>query len=214
MEGAPVQSKSPILRRKLGPVDFERMNLPEEFWRTKIFSVAESVRQKIERFLLHIDSHIEAGRGLILAGKHGVGKTGVASLIAREARCRGYTVFFISLWDFRECVRSRILFDDDQTVRERCSEVDVLVLDALRLEDAKDNVFGSRAFEELVVGRCSRLRTTIVTTRLSDKELFSVFPSFIETTKGSLAIMEVEGPDLREEKSRELDEQINGERTG
>lgn len=203
-----------IFRRKLSPVDLERMNLPEEFWRTKIFNVAESVRTKVERFLVNVDLHIESGLGMIVSGSSGVGKTGIASLVLKEARSRGYPVFFTTVWDLREAIRSRVPFDDETSMQERCFEVDVLVLDGLRGEDAKEQILGARALEEMVLSRSSRKKSTIVTTRLGQSELFEKYPSFMEAVKGSLAFLHVEGPDMRELQSKGIEERAFGAGTG
>lgn len=203
-----------IFRRRLSPVDFERMNLPEEFWRTKIFNVAESVRSKVEGFLVNVDSNLEGGIGLIVSGPEGTGKTGIASLVLKEARSRGFPVFFITVWDLRVAIRNRTPFDDDTSVLDRCLEVDVLVLDSLREEDVKDTFFDARALEELVRSRISRRKMTVVTTRLGLGDMHMTFKSFMGATKSSLAFLEVTGPDLRKNPSEGLTDKAFGLKTG
>lgn len=208
------QNGRTVFRRKLSPVDFERMNLPEEFWRTKIFQVAESVRSKVEGFLVNLDANVKNGRGLIVSGETGVGKTAIASLILKEARSRGFPSFFITLWDLREAIRNRVPFDEEASIQDRCLDVDVLVLDGLRKEDAKETIFGPRALEEMVMARRSRMKMTVLTTRLGMSELGESFNSLMESTKASHVLLSVEGPDLREVQSQNLEGQAFGVGTG
>jgi DNA replication protein DnaC len=186
------------------------MNLPENMWRSKVQFVSELVRPVVERFLQNIDLHVTHGHGLLVSGAPGIGKTGVAALVAKEARCRGYSAFFITVWDLREAVRSRIEFDEDMSVLERCREVDVLVLDGLRSDDAKDPFFGARAIEELVAGRGVRKKMTVVTTQMGKNLLWQEFRSFMNSTRGTLAVFVMDGPDLRQNQEKALESVVLG----
>jgi DNA replication protein DnaC len=206
MEGVVVRQ----FRRQLDALDFERMNLPREYWTAKINSVPESIRDIITRYLVHIDKMSERGAGLVLSGKPGVGKTGVASLVCKEARSRGYTVFFIPVWELREHVRSRTMFDDTTSILDRCKDVDVLVLDGLRSEDARDYSFGSRSLEELLVGRGARKKISILTSRLDLASFRTEFPGLLEATQGCMVYLTVEGPNLRQEQNEALKRTVLG----
>ena len=106
-------------RRSLGVPDFARMNLPEQFWRAKVHNVPESVRKSVAKYLLNTPSMVEDGIGLLVVGQKGVGKTGIAALVAKESRARGYTVFFTSVWEMREMIRAKARFDDEMSMVDR-----------------------------------------------------------------------------------------------
>lgn len=195
------------IRRTLVEDDLQRMNLPEDFWRVKVTEVAEQVRPTVERFLFRIEEFLSRGVGLILSGGPGVGKTGIASLVCKEARSRGFTAFFVSVWDLRDGIRSRTMFDDEESVLDRCKDVDVLVIDGLRQSDATEPFFKSRDLEELVAFRNERRRMTVVTTRMGKTEIGS-FGSLADTAQGRLAFVEVIGPNKREQVQKRLQAEI------
>lgn len=198
---------SPRTKRKLGRVDLERMNLPEDLWLAKIQGVSESARDSVEKYLRNIDDAVARGAGLMIHGASGVGKSGIAALVAKEARSWGYTTMFCRLWELREMIRSRVPFDSDTSMSERAREVEVLVLDDLRQEDAREKFFGLSEIGQLVRYRASRRRLTIVTTRLSVVVLDA--PP-MDVMSDVLLLFPVEGPNLRDERMRELEQSILG----
>lgn len=200
----------PRVRRTLTASDFERMNLPKEFWTAKVQKVAESVRDTINRYLVHFEAMADRGAGLLISGAAGVGKTGIAALACKEARSLRYTVLFMPVWELREHVKAKTSFDSSQTIMERCLAVGLLVLDGLRAEDARDYAFGSRSIEDLVSSRGSRKLLTIVTTRMTATEMREHLPGLVETAQGRLVYLTVEGPNLRSEQNHELQKLVMG----
>ena len=199
-------------RRALSPPDFERMNLPREFWRAKVHGVQEGLRPTVERYLLRIREMREKGIGLLVHGGPGVGKTSIAALVVKEARARGYTALFIGVWELRESMRSRVMFEEGTSIQDRCREVDVLVLDALSPEDSKETWVNEKFLEELVNYRRSYHRVTIITTRLSSKELKGLMASLFEATVGALVPLAVVGENLKHRRHDELVQEVFGER--
>ena len=194
-----------VYRRKLGKADFERMNLPEDFWRTKVQYVQDSVRKPIVAYLRKIDEMVKLGAGLCLSGPNGVGKTSITALAAKEARSRGYTVYFSTVWELRECIRSRIGFDDNQSVLGRAQEVDLLILDDLRPEDAKQPFFGSKELQDLAVHRRNRRKPTIFTTQLDGFAFADEFPGLSAALEGCMVFLPVKGRNLREDRKDEIE---------
>ena len=194
-------------RRKLGRVDLERMNLPEDLWLAKVQTVSEDAREKVETYLRNVDEAMANGAGLVVHGSKGVGKTAIASLIAKEARSRGYTALFVRLWELREMIRSRMQYDDDSSMAQRAREVEVLVLDDLRQEDAGEKFFTLSEINELVRYRASRRLVTIITTRL-DKGVLTGPP--MNSLLDVLLLFKVSGPNLHDSRKRALKEAVLG----
>lgn len=194
-------------RRKLVKADLKRMNLPEDYWQSKIAHVSEDAREAVERYLRQMDTMVQSGAGLIVCGPKGTGKTTVSSLIAKEARSRGYTTLFIRLWELREMIRARIPFDSDSSFAERTREVDMLVLDDLRAEDATERFFTISEIAELVRSRSSRRRVTIVTTRLDKQALSEPGMSGLLDV---LLLFPVTGPNLHESRKQALRQVVFG----
>jgi DNA replication protein DnaC len=187
------------------------MNLPEEFWRVKVQEVPESVRPMVERYLKSFPEMRDRGAGLILGGTTpGAGRTGTAALILKHARSLLYSTHFATVWELRECVRNKIMWDEAMTVLDRCRDVDVLVLDGLKPEDEKEPFFGVRAMEELLASRCSRKRVTIITTRMSAQEFGAKMRSLADCVQGRLLFVSVDGPNKRSSQSEELKKAILG----
>lgn len=199
------------VRRPLNIRDFESMNLPEEFWRVKVGYVQESVRPVVVRYMKKMDDMARLGAGLLLSGGPGVGKTGVAALIAKEARSLCYKVFFIGVWELREAIRSKVMYSDSVTMLDRCREVDVLILDGLREEDAQEKWFGAREIEELLANRAARKKVTILTTRLDSPTLRDKMSGVVDAAQGSMVFIPIRGENLRYGKSQELEAAIYGQ---
>jgi DNA replication protein DnaC len=193
-----------VFRRKLDKADFVRMNLPDAYWQVKVQGVQASVRDAVVRYLTKIDEMVGMGAGLWISGAEGTGKTAIAALAAKEARSRGYTVYFSTIWELRECVRSRIGFDDDVSILGRCRVVDLLILDELREDDKVAPFFAAKEIEELVSHRRADQRVTIITTRLDAGKLFTVFPGLKSASEGGMVWFPVDGLNLRTDRQREL----------
>lgn len=199
-------------RRALSPPDFERMNLPREFWRAKVTGVQESVRHTVERYLLRIREMCDKGIGLLVHGESGVGKTSIAALAAKEGRARGYTVLFIGIWELREMMRSRVMFEEGVSIQDRCREVDILVLDSLGPDDANETWVNERFLADLVKYRCSYRKVTIITSRMSPDDLKVSMRSLFDATLGALVPLKVVGENLKFRRHDELVREVLGDR--
>lgn len=181
------------------------MNLPEAYWRAKIQNVAESVRPMVAKYLLNIDQIVAKGFGMLVLGETGVGKTGIAALVAKESRSRGYTVYFTTVWELRELIRSKIRFDDEMTMLQRAADVDVLVLDDLRPEDlSASGWFPKAEIESLIKDRASQRKLTVVTTQMTLPKLKDVASGLMDSAEECMVRVPVEGPNLRDARRQEL----------
>ena len=196
-----------ITRRKLTKEDLERMNLPPAFWRAKVETVPEAVNPQVVAYLAKLETVVAKAAGLLITGASGVGKTGIASLVLKEARACGYTGFFIPVWEFRESIRAKLQFDNDVTIYARAKEVDFLILDGLEKEDLKDPYFGTKHLGDLISLRGANNKITIVTTAL-DPEFLAELDGFLPKIKGCMVLFPVEGPDLRQEQQAAIAEEV------
>lgn len=203
---------NPNERRSIRTLDYDRMNVPLEFRNVSLDAVSDeklggadtTVRAAIKGYVENIDTMYDKGAGLQLMGAEGVGKSAIAVLILRAIRERGYWGYFIPVADLREAVRSRLEFEDDSSVFDRCRSVDVLVLDNLTEMDGGDRFFGAAHITDLVAHRGQRGLLTIVTTRLDLDGIDRHLATFAKTTSGYVVPFTVKGKNLRATKAKEL----------
>lgn len=196
-------------RRSLTAEDLGRINLPEDHWRAKIQDVQQSVRSAVENYLTNFDDMAQKGAGLWLRGSVGVGKTAIAALVAKEARARGYTAYFTTVFDLREAVRNKQMYDEALSVIDRCKDVDVLILDNFQTSDVGDMIVNLRFLEELLVGRGSRLKISVLTTRVARNDLKDQ-SNFVSAVEGYLVGLTVTGEDLRKRRTEDLKATVLG----
>lgn len=175
-------------RRKLDFDDYRMMDLPNALWGARFADVPATVAPVIHEYLLGVCKYVSNGQGLLLSGPRSSGKALAAAVIAKEATRRGFSVYWTRVSDLRRDLRAkRVLpINDGTPVLERCYEVGLLVLDDLRAEDARDYTLSARDIEDLITGRASRLRTTIVTSMLSEQRLDRAIPAFTQATRTCL----------------------------
>lgn len=185
-------------RRKLDLDDYRMMDLPNSLWGARFADVPAPVSALIHEYLVGICKHVGTGHGLLLSGPRHTGKSLTAAVIAKEAMRRGFSVYWTRVSDLRRDLRAKriIPINDGTPVLERCYEVGLLVLDDLRAEDARDFVLSVRDIEDLVTGRASRHRATILTTMLAGPQMERALPDFLLATAAVLrTVLMAEGGD-------------------
>lgn len=204
-------------RRKLTSSDLERMRLPRRFWKVTSKGISDesidgnSPRQVAVRYADKLDEMKAKGIGLLMYGQNGRGKSGMAACIAKEFRRRGYTVLWVEAADLKRLVVDKEYFDEDETVWDRAFGVDVLILDDFGKGVIDGTGFGARLFDELIRGRNSRQRVTLITTNSHPDDMrdeLELLPSTMATLKEHIVPLEVIGPDLREDANRSVSEML------
>jgi DNA replication protein DnaC len=153
---------------------FRRSELPER-WRTRTFErwevtptnaeAFETAKAYAERF------GPEAGKGLLLTGTVGTGKTHLAAAIAMELIGREHTVVFGTVTNLLAQVRST--YSDDRVseldIMRRLTRCDLLIIDDLGKERVSDWV--EQTVYEIINTRYERNRSLIITTNMSLAEI-------------------------------------------
>ncbi len=201
-------------RRQLTEADMKRMRLPKRFWTSEFKRIAQGQpKYAIEKYLRQMGSVISPGEpmrrgyGMVLWGENDTGKTSVASLVLKEARRRGFTCLFIRSAQYRSATIEHERFDDAHTVAQRCEDVDLLVLDDFGKESSSEYSTGGseRMFDDLIRGRCSNLKSTIITMNTNPKELEARYKlSFVRLISESFAILELVGESQRDIEKQQM----------
>ena len=198
-------------RRKLGRPDFDRMNLPEVYWRARIQDVQEAAQVPLHKYLQSLHQMVRDGVGLCIHGEESRGKTTCAAVVAKEARSFGYTVYFSTVWEMREMIRAKLSFEDESSVLQRAREVDILILDDLRPEDVDQGWFGRSEIEALIADRAAHKKVTILTTRMSPVDMRQKLTALTEILRGCMVFFPVKGRNLRETRANEMRRSIFGD---
>ena len=192
-------------RRELTRLDLERMRIPERYWDATLGLVSdtrdsESPRGIVSKYLAKIDELYARGVGLFLWGNNGLGKTCASVVIGKEYRRRGRTVLFMPAAKISAARIQNDMFDSDQSIWDRCSSVDVLLLDDLGKGSQDNTGFGKRILDELVRDRSSRRKVTFITTNMQPGEQLgdALKESTLASLKECIVPVQFEGPDLRD----------------
>lgn len=194
--------KTSMLMLKRSPLtvpQMERMRLPESVWRAKIEKVPESCRHEVSEILRRIPKFFEIGPGIWIDGDTGAGKSSVAALIGMEGCAWGGVVYYTTLWELREGIRARRMFDEEQSLLDRCMNVELLILDDVTAIPMKDAWFGESDLTSLLSFRLSKLRPTILVSSLPERLIEKEMPFLAEIRSTKMMHFHVRGPDRSEE---------------
>lgn len=195
--------------RTLTAQDLARSSVPSEFWSVSAQRVPVSVKPAIENYISRYPEMASSTAGLILQGGQGTGKTSIAVLVLKTARSWGCSTYFTSIFDLREALRAKQQHEDDVSVFDRCREVDVLVLDNLRLIDESAMYVNFQLIEDLLMARGSRGKISILTTQISMRE-FVEKGKFLANLERYMVCLNVTGEDLRKQKTAALKATVLG----
>jgi hypothetical protein len=185
------------------------MNLPSDLWPASSDKIPKSAFPSIQQYVKKIEEMLKDGLGFVLVGGAGVGKTGISAVLAKTAKCYGYSVLFVTVSDLREMIRSHIELDD-RSMLDRCKSVDMLILDNLKPEDEKDpgNMLNAGSLAAIAEHRVAWKRSTLVTTRIKPVELTPKFHGLVEALKTRSPFLGVEGENLRDAAAKEVKERL------
>lgn len=174
------------------------MHLPVALWDASFEHVTESAREPIRKFATRAKEVKEKGVSLYLHGTKGSGKTGAATMILKEGRSWGFTAFCLSVTELREAIRTHTPFDGESTIADRCRNVDFLLLDDLRAEDAVEKMFNINDIRNLIVSRYDRGLPTLITSPLAPMDWGKApanAPGIRDAIEKCCAVLKIDGPD-------------------
>lgn len=144
--------------------DLARMNIGRQFWRVKLDAIPDrcAYKKMVARWIERMPEMFEKGIGMVLHGELRQGKTSSAVICLKAVAAHGGTGYIIRADGVAGAVVGKKMFDEDQTVEERCQTVDLLVIDDLYQEGGYEQ---TRAMiERLVRWRYDHRKSMLVTT--------------------------------------------------
>lgn len=151
------------------------------------------------KYGVHVRDHIAAGRGLILLGPVGTGKTSLAISILRKAIDQGYNGYFISMVSLFDTMLTLIDGSAEHRLRfeNRIKNSPLLVLDDFGAE--YDNKLVVQKVNAIISDRVESRRPTILTTNLSVSQLQARYDARIyDRLKATSFVLKFEGQSKRE----------------
>jgi DNA replication protein DnaC len=124
----------------------------------------------VDEFLSALPGCINRGRGIIITGDVGVGKTTTLAYLARKILEHGYTVWCVHVPQLIELLKT----DARRDVIRRAMLVDVLMFDDLGSGEMDGDILG--AMEGIVEYRYANHRMTMATTNMTHEQLVANVP--------------------------------------
>jgi len=140
------------------------------FGKTYLNSNFQRIRpkQEIKQFTKNLETNLSEGRGLVVMGNVGSGKTSVLAYLARYALKRNIDVGYSYLPNLISQLLDRDARADTKIMTQRTS---LLLLDDFGVEYAND--FFCSIFDEIIEYRYAHKKSTVITTNLTEKYLSS-----------------------------------------
>lgn len=158
---------------QIGTEDFEFMRLPRKYWSIGWGDIRDGEKKnKVAAYLTNRFKPENLGRGddwLVLIGPTCTGKSVVGAFVAKSFMARSFQVQWLWSHDLQTLVMEGHEFDEGLSWQEWALTCDVLVIDALG--DEMFSGFTGSGVSLIVHGRIERDLPTIVSTRLSPREL-------------------------------------------
>lgn len=205
--------------RQLYANDLANMRMPRMYWRTTLDEVPESARVEVGTILERIGNdriYDPEGVTFLLVGAEGVGKTGIASLLAKRARAWRHSVLFTSWRQVRDARRSpeATMYDAEaqKTLWTRVTEVRLLVLDDITADDVEDRYHGADVLLSLLRDRAQAQQSTVLTTRTpldtTLPDYAERFPGAVLATIPRVIALRVTGPNMTLRRNQALGETL------
>lgn len=158
--------------RALTREDLERLKIGRHYWTADLEELHQGTRHR--RLVLEYCDKIhrlrERGKGLLLWGDNGRGKTYAAACILKFARSWGYSGLLVRAtdivpsivegWEFERNLHGR------QNYEQRMRSVDFLVIDDLGKEIEGKSGFSVSALDRILRDRAQDAKPVIITTNL------------------------------------------------
>lgn len=172
-------------------------NIPEVLLECEMSKIKEfPYKAKIQSYIDALPKIIKTRQGLLLWGNYGAGKSGLASIILKEAAKQEICGFWISCKQLPGYVIKETIWREGITFYDRAQAVPILVLDELQIRE--DRVaFLESCVEDLLRIRVSKNKPTIMTTNHVPSSIKASYPAMYSVMEESTRPIEIAGMEFR-----------------
>lgn len=177
---------------------FDLANVPEKHWRAKLSHIPDDLPHKslVQTYINNLPQNIKEGRGLLLFGPLGQGKSALASIILKAAFHHKKLGYYLTASSYMGHLKDPTYFDQDKTIVDHIKTNPLLVIDEFILYPT----LGEREFclEDLFRYRVAHNKATIITTNHTPQELKKRYPAFHSVLTEAVLPINVIGYNFRE----------------
>jgi len=156
---------------------FQRLRLPQLFWNVELDKIPDKQHRVVSKYINELPKYLSRGWGLLLWGDYGSGKSGAAAVVMKFGVVpQGRTGMWVFADDIPAFVIEKTMFDDEETMYERMTSVDLLIIDELMIKRKKDS-FADTVIEMLFRRRLSARKSTIFTSNISVTIIKEEYPA-------------------------------------
>lgn len=153
------------------PGKLKQASIPDRYFSFNRQTVTQEPKQAwivINRYLDTIEERLLEGRGLLLHGPFGTGKTTCAAVIAQEAVDKGYSVTFLGV-DYLISELKGMTHEQAGAYRQELLKKDLLILDGL--ETDKESKWLLDELGSIISSRYDNKRVMIITTNSTPEQM-------------------------------------------
>ena len=182
------------MRLYLNDLKYKETNIGEKYWNANLQFYKKHMRgmqvyiggkrtpknvdffsDYIRLYISTFPNRLQDGRGFLLSGECGCGKTGALCFIVKELKLKGYKVYYIDTNELLETISASYDKDEDATRKlSKLKTYDLLVLDDFGSEYGKDT-WRYNIFLKLLKSRYAKNLPTLMSTNLEPDSLFEEF---------------------------------------
>jgi DNA replication protein DnaC len=194
---------SPVAGRQLRPIaPTSDLGIPPRYADADVMVLTDGAeagtpRWRVRTWALGMADHVRRGRGLVLVGPTGTGKSMLAAGITQRARSLGISTRWVSVASWLEELETLRQVSREEWAREqeRLRRVRLLVLDDLGAEDVRA---WARRLDAIVSARYDARLSLLVTTNLGPDALRRTYGDRVASRlAGTCDWIELSGSDLR-----------------
>ncbi len=197
------------LEQVIGKENFSNFNIeyyPDDYiCSSNNMTPRDNIKKVLNTCKNFIDNFDACSDNLLLYGHSGVGKTFISNCIAKEILDRGYSVIYLTSYQFFDILETKVFHSDEMDdissgILSMLNSSDLLIIDDLGTEMV--NKFTEVQLFKCIQDRLLNNRSTIISTNLSFDDISNNYSERIfSRLTGYYTLVKITGEDIRIKKA-------------